>query len=209
MWKQKKILGYRLRNGETKSCGCLYQEYIHKEKRIDLTGKRFGRLVVLSSVKKLNKGKLFHECQCDCGNKVKVCRTSLILGKTKSCGCLNRELLRLFPHGKTSHGMSSSRQYHVYYGIRQRCYDTKNINYKYYGGRGITVCQRWRDSFENFWKDMGPTYKDGLQIDRINNDGNYEPGNVRWVTPKVNNHNRRNSKHDSPKVTTTSQLPIP
>ena len=85
----------------------------------------------------------------------------------------------------------------------KRCYNQNESNYKDYGGRGIIVCERWINSFENFFKDMGSTYKDNLQLDRINNNGNYEPGNVRWATPKENSNNRRNSKHDSPKITTT------
>jgi hypothetical protein len=115
----------------------------------------------------------------------------LLSGASSSCGCYAREATSLV---KKVHGCSKSKTYKVWTEIIARCENSSSGIYKYYGGRGVTMCKRWRESFQNFLQDMGERPV-GKQIDRIDNDGNYEPGNCRWVTPKENNQNRRNTIH--------------
>lgn len=200
---RKIILGYSLKSGDTKTCGCFYKT---QSKRIDLTGKKFGKLTVigLAGVSVTRRYQALWECSCDCGKKKNVRSECLTSGTTKSCGCIRIENARKL---NFVHGMKHSRMYETWINMRARCYYKKSINYKNYGERGISVCPRWKKSFKNFWEDMHEGYNDSLQIDRINNDGNYEPENCRWVTPKENCNNRRCSKkHDSPKIAPTSQL---
>lgn len=204
---KKIIVGDSIKRGNTKSCGCLYREM---EEPIDLTGQKFGMLTVLKFVKKDKWDDPMYKCLCDCGKETIVRGSNLICGTTKSCGCLRKLIGKIMAvhnfKNPTTHGMSRTSIYSRWSSMIHRCYFPKCKSYKYYGARGISVCSRWKNSFENFYNDMMPGYDPSLQMDRIDNDGNYEPGNVRWVTPKVNNHNRRNSKHDSPKITPTSQL---
>jgi hypothetical protein len=144
-----------------------------------LAGARFGRLVVIAQTNKPeyikgNRMRRFWLCLCDCGKEHTVSTSLLTSGLTRSCGCLGLE-----------NRMSGSRFYQRWRNIRSRCENKNNPAYPWYGGRGIKVCERWH-VFENFLADMGcpPTPKH--QVDRINNDGNYEPGNCRWVTIKEN-----------------------
>lgn len=147
---------------------------------LDLAGKRFGRLTAFRYVE---SGKWF--CKCDCGNSVTVVTTNLTRGNSKSCGCARNEAL-------FRHGMGSTRVYRVWIAMRQRCENPNNEAFANYGGRGIKVCERWAD-FANFFADMGlPPPKH--QIDRIDNDKGYEPGNCRWVIQKVNLNNKRTSR---------------
>lgn len=148
-------------------------------------GERFGRLVVLSG-----QGKK-RECLCDCGNTIKVGRTSdLTSGNTASCGCLRREVTRAnrLKHGAAS-GTKVTRAYGVWQTMLQRCRNPRNHKWNDYGGRGISVCERWNE-FANFLQDMGEP-PIGLSIDRVDNDGNYEPGNCRWATSQQQAANRR------------------
>ena len=128
------------------------------------------------------------ECVCDCGNTKPIRWDHLKYGETLSCGCLHTEMLQ---RRNTIHGQSSTRTYKIWTGMRTRCNNPKCKAYPNYGGRGIKVCERW-DSFENFLEDVGEIPK-GMEIDRINNDGNYELGNVRVATRKINVANRRNT----------------
>jgi hypothetical protein len=152
---------------------------------VDLTGERFGRLEAIRVVGIDKRGEKIWECYCECGSFHNVLSSNLRTGHTKSCGCLDREK---FSERTTKHGMYGTRTYKIYQNLLQRCYNEKSTFYTNYGARGIKVCKRW-ESFDNFLADMGEV-PDGYQLDRINNDGDYEPGNVRWATPKDNARNR-------------------
>jgi hypothetical protein len=153
-------------------------------KRIDMTGQRYGRLLVLRCAGKDQHGILLWLCQCDCGNEKIAYRTNLRSGDTRSCGCLQREVaaVRHRIHGHAFGGNRRSRTYITWQGLRPRCYDPTHPSFKYYGARGISVCARWFN-FKNFLSDMGER-PDGKTLDRTNNDDHYMPSNCRWLTPK-------------------------
>jgi len=153
---------------------------------IDLTGQRFGRLVVLSRAKNDNDGKARWSCLCDCGVTAIVQRSTLRRGESKSCGCLKKELAA---EAKTTHGMHRTPIYKTWSDMKTRCLNENDTNYKYYGGRGITVCERWLE-FENFYADMGDK-PEGLTIERRNNDKGYSPGNCYWATHSEQQRNTR------------------
>jgi hypothetical protein len=154
---------------------------------IDITGKRFGRWTVLAiHPKRDRRWAVLWLCRCDCGAEHIVRGSSLHTGYSTSCGCIRREKLKKL---LTKHGMSEARVYGVWEAMVQRCTNPNNADYDNYGGRGITVCEDWR-SFENFFADMGEP-PPGLTLDRIDNNGNYEPGNCRWTSYSVQLKNRR------------------
>lgn len=160
---------------------------------LDLAGQRFGKLLVLIKTEKPTHAKsnsAHFLCKCDCGKEKIIRSDSLRTGKSKSCGCGIVEAQKRDPH-YTTHKMSKSRAYKSWGGMIQRCENPNNGQHRNYGARGITVCERWH-KFENFLADMGePPPKHS--IDRIANNGNYEPGNCKWATQKEqNNHYRRN-----------------
>lgn len=174
----------RLRTGGTKSCGCL------KEKE-DLSGQRFGKLLVLGFSHKRDSTRFYWKCRCDCGKEVIKRADALRSGKTISCGCISN-LLRT--KASTKHGKHKDRVYNIYKGIKQRCYNKNNAAFPHYGGRGILMCDRWKDSFENFYSDMGDPPTDKHQIDRINNEDVYSPENCHWTTADVQSKNKRNTR---------------
>lgn len=161
-------------------------------KRYDLTGKSFGRLNVImyDHTDKWKNAQWL--CKCVCGNQLTVSTHDLVKGHTKSCGCLQKEKAS---EAKSKHGQSESRLYAIYKNMKARCLNVNNRYYKNYGGRGITVCDEWKNSFESFYDwAMDNGYREDLTIDRIDVNGNYEPSNCRWATMKQQNRNRRNSR---------------
>lgn len=145
---------------------------------------RFGRLVVVDSIYVRGLGTGW-KCLCDCGEEIYASGSNLDTGNTQSCGCLDRE--RRITHGKTK-----SRVYVIWKAMRRRCQNPKAFEFKNYGGRGITVCERWQ-TFENFFADMGDP-PDGYSIERNDNDGNYEPSNCRWASYKEQLNNTRSNR---------------
>ena len=166
-------------------------------KLVDLTGQRFGRLTVLRRYEKnSSQGKPLWLCECDCGNETVAAGYSLKSGNTKSCGCYKTE-----HPGHTKHSGCGTRLYRIYKNIKQRCYNAKSPIYRYYGARGIVMCDEWENSFEAF-RDWA--YSNGYRdtdkrseytIDRIDVTGNYCPDNCRWVSQKVQTRNTQRTRY--------------
>ncbi len=171
----KVVTTNHLRSGHVISCGCAHAEFI------DLRGHRFGRLVALESTRAAD-GSHAWRCRCDCGRV--VIRTSGNLRPNSSCGCA------LVEHGH-ARGSSPTPEYRAWVGMIQRCTNPNRDNYARYGGRGIRVCVQWLESFDEFFRCVGPRPSSRHTIDRIDNDGNYEPGNVRWATNEEQHRNKR------------------
>ena len=152
-------------------------------KRIPVSG-RFGKLVIVGDP--ISKpGRLLYPLACDCGGATHATSHELRMGKVRSCGCVH------VTHGETVGGKVSP-EYTAWRSMLSRCYDTNDVGFPNYGGRGIAVCQEWRASFAPFLEYMGRRPTSGHSVDRINSAGNYEPGNVRWATAEQQNSNKRN-----------------
>ena len=190
--------GEKIRHGKVYSCGC--KRYAGRDRFYeDLTGKQFGRLTVIRRLKpeEITTRQYNWLCKCTCGAEVKASANKLKTGHTRSCGCLKNE----FSIGAVTrtHGKTQTRLYHVHASMKRRCYAPKTASYKYYGARGIRVCDEWlgEHGFENFYQwamaagyDENKPAKD-QSIDRIDVNGNYEPGNCRWADSRTQNLNKR------------------
>ena len=152
---------------------------------MDLVGCRFDRLVVIRRASATSSRNIRWECLCDCGEMTVVQGGSLKNGRTRSCGCLQKEIA-------TKHGMEDTLTYTTWAQMKTRCLNPRHRWYSYYGGRGIRVCRRWLQ-FENFLADMGVKPK-GMTLDRLDNSGDYSSGNCRWATREVQQNNRRNTR---------------
>lgn len=158
---------------------------------IDLTGKSFGRLIVIKRSYLMRSVKPLWECLCQCGKTTFVRGSDLKNGKTRSCGCLKDELVSI---RFSKHKRKFTTEYNIWRTIKDRCLNPNNKSYKNYGGRGITICSEWKDSFETFYSDMGDRPK-GFQIDRINNNEGYFADNCKWLSPSENCRNKRNNSY--------------
>ena len=181
---------YDVRRGSVTSCGC------NKEGQFlpNLEGERYGKLIAVKELE-IRNGQRFYLFRCECGNVIEHMIKEARRGKLKSCGCGQFTQAGI---ANTTHGMSNTRIHGIWNKMKARCLNTRNKSYKYYGGRGISICDEWLSEdkgFVNFYEwSMKNGYTDELSIDRIDNDGNYEPSNCRWTTAKVQNNNTRANK---------------
>lgn len=174
----------------------------------DITGERFGRLVALNDVGRNKRGWVLWVCCCDCGNTITVPGIYLRSKNTRSCGCLQRDIARQahIVHGHMPH-RAPTKTYNSWMGMKQRCNDPGQKHYSRYGGRGIRVCERWL-SFKNFLADMGERPAK-MSLDRIDNDGNYEPGNCRWATASQQSKNQRRPRRKREASASGASPPCP
>lgn len=150
---------------------------------IEMVGQRFGRYTVLAEMEKRGT-QLLYKCECDCGNIRIVYGGNLKSGHSQSCGCRNKEII-------TTHGKSKTIEYCAWLDMKQRCTDQNQKRYCDYGGRGITICEKWLNSFETFYKDMGKRPAHCHSLDRMDNEGNYNKDNCQWATRTTQQHNSR------------------
>lgn len=187
------VIGSCLRSGNTKSCGCLAKEVRQKTGRrskgrvsarsVDLIGQRIGRLIVLDRADKTASSQQRWRCLCDCGKETFTTTGHLRSGHSKSCGCLGLERATA---SKIKHGNSNTKLFRVWNGIKQRCSNPNSNVFKWYGAKGVKVCEEWKDFSRFYAWATSNGYEDGLTIDRVDPNGNYEPNNCRWITRSEN-----------------------
>lgn len=158
-------------------------------KKLDLSGQQFGRLTVIKEAARHSNGSVRWLCKCTCGNEVIVSRHDLRDGSTQSCGCLQTESR----HSSKTHGERHTRLYNIWASMKQRCCSPSQRNYPYYGGRGIAVCEEWKNFLPFYEWAMANGYRDDLTIDRKNVNGNYEPSNCRWASIDEQRNNTRSN----------------
>lgn len=161
--------------------------------KINVIGQRFSKLIVLKETDRSNSGRLRVLCLCDCGNKTVVDPRSLRSRKTTSCGCAQREAVRISSSRRKQFDIPVKKmpEYSSWLGMKKRCFNKKEPKYASYGGRGITVCRAWENDFSEFLKDMGNKPTQNHSLDRIDVNGNYNPKNCRWATAKEQALNKR------------------
>lgn len=183
----KSVSALSLKNGSSKSCGCMKAALVSLRKASqaeDLRGRTFGKLTVIDRSSKQDKRKRpFWNCICECGSFAVVAADKLKSGHTSSCGCK-----------VSKHGMSKSREFSSWKSMKGRCLNPQSPDYHNYGGRGITIIERWVDSFEAFYADMGER-PDGMSLDRIDNEKGYSPENCRWATMQQQRSNSRQNSY--------------
>jgi hypothetical protein len=198
------VAGGNLKETGTRSCGCLQREKareVGSRSLVDRSGERFGRLTILREAAERIRGRVTWHCRCECGAEVTRTGSDLRIGRTTSCGCLLSETRTAMNEKAAKHGHArtfgtkkhfTTPEYRSWKAMLERCRNPNAPNYHLYGGRGISVCERWigRDGFTNFLADMGPR-GEGLTLDRIETDGNYEPSNCRWADAVDQAKNRR------------------
>ena len=174
---KREVQGYTLKAGKSTSCGCISREISSP----DISGQKFNKLKVIKRIGSDKNRQSLWECLCDCGNTTQVIGSYLKAGHTKSCGCLLHHALK--------HGKSGNSSYNSWRAMKARCLNPNSKGYERYGGRGISVCDEWIDEFAAFDEYMGAR-PEGTTLERLDSNGNYEPGNCCWATPRDQMANR-------------------
>jgi hypothetical protein len=198
----KKVRKDHILKGEIKSCGCLSSETTTLKNLKDaqpIMGHKFGMLKPIAKIGTTKHRESIYKCVCDCGNVINVKGGNLVSGNSTSCGCNKAKLIG---EKNSTHGKSNTRLYQIWSAMKRRCFNKNTKDYKNYGGRGIKICESWKNDYTNFEKwalkngyDESAPYGD-CTIDRIDVDGNYEPTNCRWVDLKVQANNKRRQEDE-------------